>query len=154
MELPSTLTPNLLGQILRYARNHRRMIEADIEQECKDSWQHCGTDKSDQDFYAQLHKFIQNPIQRKRFNRIAEKHSKKQRKLELNASIFKHYQRTYPGILTTKRSKRGKEFILEVVRKFSTYDDIECLTNVVWAFIDDRLIDFQDVQEFEPTPIW
>ena len=137
MPLPSTLNASLLKDILRYARNQRRKIETDLEQKCKGEWTPCGRDVSDDEFYVQLHNFLQSRQRRTQFNSIADEHSNRKRKLALHTSIFTYYQRKCPSVATIKRGSLSVEdFHLQIVEEFASHDDMECVANVVWTFVD------------------
>ena len=146
-QLPSTLTPQNLEIILRYGPVQRRKIEGDLELQCKGVWDPCGKGVSDQEFYSRLHKFLQNPQLRTKFNSIAQIRSSGKRKLALHVSIHKHYAQQYPAVRTIRSSRHNNEFVSKIVKEYAANDDIECLTNVVWAFLDDASIAIEDLDE-------
>lgn len=143
MKLPTLLTPQLLGDILQYAANQRRKIETDLEAEFEHNWKPCRK-SSNEDFYHQLHDLLQNPNHRKTFDQIARNHSNKRRSLTLPESIYKHYQKKYPGILIGKGAKRTP---LDIVHQYANNNDSECLVNITWAFAERNLIDKEELDE-------
>lgn len=139
--LPPSLPPQLLGKILSYARNQRRLIETDLEKET--GWERRAS--SDEDFYCRLHEFLQDANSRDLFYFIASKHSKK-RRLDLPGAIIKYYSRKYPGVfaddIEIMIQALTPDGFLELLAR---NDDPECFSNVGWALLEMDELDFDDV---------
>ncbi len=138
MRLPPTLSPENLKVILNYTVVQKRNIEADLNEQFRYSWGRCKS--VEQEFYHQLHRFLQNRRRRNQFSRIAAKHSKKnRRKLALVPSIHLYYSRKNPA-----ESKINN--MLSKVHLFAKSRDDECLVNIVWAFLESDRIKVEDVK--------
>ena len=138
MKLPRSLSPPLLRTILHYAPGQRRKIETNLEREFPDAWEHRSS--SDEDFYDRLYGFLQDPGQRARFNAIARKHSNKKRCLALPEAIHTHYQTELLENIPAQATP------VELLQIFSDDDDIDRLTNVAWAFLEEDQVDAETVQ--------
>ena len=137
-KLPPSLSPQLLGSILNYARNQRRVIETDLQR--KSDWERCAS--SEEDFYCRLHQFLQDADSRNLFNSIALKHSKK-RRLDLPGAIVTYYSRKYPNVFADDLDVMIQALTPEgLLGLFARNDDPECFTNVGWAILELDKLDF------------
>lgn len=152
MKLPSTISPELLEKILRYAPNQRRKIETDIVKESNFGWGEKAS--SNKEFYLLLHNLLQDSASRKKFNSIARNHSSKRRALDLDRSIHYFYQRKYPGIKANLASQHHNEITpKEVVHGFAEFDDFECTANILWTYVESDSLDNDEVEKlFEIHP--
>ncbi|MDE2915516.1 MAG: hypothetical protein OXL68_21685 [Paracoccaceae bacterium] len=142
MTLPTSLTVPLLEQILNYVPSHRRKILTDLQQQFQVEW---GTrSSSDENFYSYLHSFVQDPVCRKAFNEIARKHSTKRRSLDLFRAILAYYMRQCPELRSEFRSSSTPVEFLEFLAQA---DDVDCLANITWAFLEDGQIDIDVLQQ-------
>ena len=149
MTLPTSLSPALLGTILRYVPGQRRKIETALQQAFPGYW--AQRSPSDDDFYERLHHFLQEPERRASFKEIARKHSTKRRSLALPDAIHAHYVRQQPEI-PGKLSESPTP--IDILRTLAEDDDIDRLANIAWAFHEEGAIDvhvLQDLYEDFPT---
>ena len=144
MALPSTLTPDLLENILAYARNQRRKIENEMRKVFGESWEPCGPAVSDKDFYLQLHSFLQDANNRLEFNSIANRFSNRRRNLALHESILRHYSRLFPAVSTERNFgdsiHENIDIVVEIIEGYSKVSDAAGLMNVTWSFLDLGLV--------------
>ena len=148
MTLPTSLSPVLLGKILRYVPGQRRKIETALQQEFPDFW--AQRSPSDNDFYGRLHHFLQEPERRAKFNEIARKSSTKKRSLAVPNAIHAYYLRQQPDILGRLSDNPTPSDILHTIAED---DDLDRLANVAWAFHEDGAIDINALRDlFENFP--
>ncbi len=131
---------------MHYANNQRRLIETDLEKQT--DWKRCEPPEPDNEFYVRLRKFLQDPHNRKLFNAIGQKHSKKNRALDLSPAIYKYYIKKFPGILSDDPSvRKERSTYVGKVSILAGNNEPECFANVIWAFLDANLLKIQEAKD-------
>ena len=90
--LPTSLTPDMLKQILRYEPRHWKALELRLVRECPAVWK--GIHLSDDDFYTKLHALLKDPENRRVLEAAAQKEGTSKRPLTLCGEIHKHCLRS------------------------------------------------------------
>ena len=133
--LPTSLTPEVLREILRYERRQWRPVKALLVKKRAKLWQDMRV--SDDDFYDKLHKALKDPGIRREFEIAAKARGSQNHASGLYRRIIYHYIRelrheeAFPEELLTKATAR------QVIEAVSRYDDDDRLANVVWAILED-----------------
>ena len=135
--LPTSLTPDVLAQVLRYEPRHWRAIAPRLVRERPDVWEHLHL--SDDDFYTKLHMLLQDPLNRKALEVAARKENTKNRFLTLCGAIHKHYfksVRNDPSLADAWSKSPDPKDVKDVIDAFAGCGDDDRLANVVWAFAE------------------
>ena len=145
--LPTSLTPDVLREILRYEPRHWKAIKTRLLRKHPTVWE--GMSVSDEDFYDQLHERLRDPVNRNEFAAAARQRDSRHRPRALHGAIFKHYV----DPLSADESFReripvpSKASSREWVDAISHYDDDDRLTNVLWVLLEDGGLSDDDVSE-------
>ena len=141
--LPTSLTPGLLKEILRYEPRHWRAMKPRLERKSPEVWK--DMDFSDDAFYFKLHERLMDPMNRENFEAEARRHDTRNRPRSLYKGMNLYYwdqlagEESFGEQLASRPSPRG---IVEIV---SQYEDVDRLANVIWLhfvqgdFADDEL---------------
>ena len=132
--LPSSLTPDLLSEVLRYEPRHWKALQRGLSREHPGVWE--GMNLSDGDFYARLHALLKDPVNRRAFEGAAKREGTRNRPLTLFGELRRHYSKAWKNdpSLADRMPKRPKP--REVVDALAAGDDDDRLANVVWSFAE------------------
>ena len=141
--LPSSLTPDLLSEILRYEPRHWRALQQRLSREHPDVWD-C-MNLSDEDFYARLHALLKNPVHRRALASAAQGAGTKNRPLTLCDELHRHYSKSRKNdpSLTGRIPRSAKP--REIVDALLATGDDDRLANIVWAFAESGDLGFADL---------
>ena len=141
--LPTSLTPEVLGAILRFEPRHRKEIRKWLERRRSDVWKEMST--SEKDFYDDLHERLTDPDNRREFDAAVKAQTSPKRLLGFFQGIVDHY---VEGL--SKRDDFLRVFQnrhRELVDAISHHGDDERLANVVWAMLEEEKLSDDDVSE-------
>ena len=143
--LPTSLTPDVLAQILRYEPRHWKVIAPRLVREYPDAWEHIQL--SDDDFYTKLHTLLKDPLNRRALEIAAQKENTKNRSLTLCGAIHKYYFKSLRNdpYLVDRLPKRANP--KEIIDVLAGCDDDDRLANVVWAFAESGELTYADLSE-------
>ena len=132
--LPTSLTPDLLSEVLRYEPRHWKVLQHRLLREHPDVWE--GMNLSDEDFYARLHTLLKDSVNRRAFEGAAQREGTRNRPLTLRGELRRHYLKSLRNdpSLADRMPKRPKP--REVVDALAAGDDDDQLANVVWSFAE------------------
>ena len=133
--LPTSLTPEVLGEILRYEPRHWKAIKARLSRNRPTLWGDMSV--SNDDFYDKLHELLEDPGIRHEFELAAKSQGSRNRARGLFRRIIKYYidqlryEESFRERLPEKATSR------ELIDAVSYHDDDDRLANVVWAVLGD-----------------
>ena len=136
--LPSSLTPDLLAQILRYEPRHWKVLQPRLAREHPAVWEDIHV--SDDDFYAKLHDILKDPGNRSALESAAQKERTRKRPLTLSGEIHKYYARPLRNDPSFSDRLPENPAAMELVEAMADCGDDDRLANVVWALAEDGLI--------------
>ena len=143
--LPTSLTPDVLAQVLRYEPRHWKAIAPRLVRECPDVWEHLQL--SDDDFYTKLHLLLQDPLNRKALEVAARKENTRNRSLTLCDAIHKHYFKSVRNDPSLADALSKSSDPKDVIDAFAGCGDDDRLANVVWAFAESGHLTHADLSE-------
>ena len=148
--LPTSLTPEVLGVILRFEPRHWKEIRARLIRKQQDVWE--AMNVLDEDFYHELHERLKDPDNRRDFD-SAVKSSVRARRIRKSLSGFYH------GVIShyidqlkneeffRERMPHGRTTPRELVDAISHHGDDNLLANMLWAIREDGGLSDDDVSE-------
>ncbi len=143
--LPTSLTPDVLAQVLRYEPRHWKAITPRLVRECPDVWEHIQL--SDDDFYTKLHTLLKDPLNRRALEIAAQKGNTRNRSLTLCGAIHKYYfksLRSDPSLADRLSERFDPKEIIDVL---ASCDDDDRLANVVWTFAESGELTYADLSD-------
>ena len=133
--LPTSLTPEVFREILRYERRQWRAVKTRLLKKRATPWQDMSV--SDNDFYDKLHEALKDPENRREFEMAAKARGNQDRAGGLYRRIIHHYiqqlrqEEAFLEEMPTKATAR------QVIDTVSHHNDDDRLANVVWAIFED-----------------
>ena len=143
--LPTSLTPDVLREILRYEPRHWKPIKTRLVRKHPTVWE--GMSVSDEDFYDQLHERLRDPVSRHEFAAASRQRDSRHRPRALYRAIFKHYFDQFSGDESFLEQASRTASPRDIVDAISHYDDDDRLTNVLWALLEDGGLSDDDLSE-------
>ena len=144
--LPTSLTPEVLRQILRYEPRHWKAIKTRLVRKRASLWEDMSL--SDDDFYLQLHELLKDPGNRHEFEVAAKTRGSRNRAGGLFHRIIQHY---IDELLNYEESFReeipAKATSRQLIDAVSHHDDDDRLANVVWAILEDGGLSDDELSE-------
>ena len=143
--LPTSLTPEVLREILRYERRRWRAVKTRLVKKRAAPWEDMNV--SDNDFYDKLHSALEDPRNRHEFEIAAKERGSQNRTDGLYRRIIHHYihelqqEETFLEQMPTKATAR------QVIDAVSHHHDDDRLANVVWAILEDGGLSDADLSE-------
>ena len=132
--LPTSLTPQVLKQILRYEPRHWKALKARLVKEHPAAWEDIHL--SGDDFYTKLHALLKDPVNRWALEAAAQKESTKNRPLTLCCEIRKHYEKSLRNEPSFYDRLPKRPTPKEFVNALADCGDSDRLANVIWAFAE------------------
>ena len=132
--LPTSLTPDVLAQVLRYEPRHWKAIAPRLVREHSDVWEHIQL--SDGDFYTKLHTLLKDPLNRRALEVAAQKENTRNRSLTLCGAIHRYYLKSLRNDPSLVDRLPMKPSPIEIIDVLASCDDDDRLANVVWAFAE------------------
>ena len=148
--LPTSLTPEVLGEILRFEPRHWKAIGTRLMRKQQDVWEAMSV--SDEDFYHKLHERLKDPDNRRDFD-SAVKSAVKARRIRkslpgLYHGIINHYMDQLKNEQSFReRVSHRNTTPRELVDAISYHGDDDLLANVTWAIREDGGLSDDDVSE-------
>ena len=136
--LPTSLTPDLLAQILRYEPRHWKVLQPRLAREHPAVWEDIHV--SDDDFYARLHDILKDPGNRRALESAAQKERTRNRPLTLSGEIHKYYARPLRNDPSFSDRLPEHPAAMEIVEAMADCGDDDRLANVVWALAEDGFL--------------
>ena len=133
--LPTSLTPQVLGEILRYEPRHWKAIKTRLVRKRPALWEDMSL--SDDDFYDKLHELLKDPRNRRGFELAAKSLGSRNRAGGLFRRIIKHYVDQLLHEESFRERIPAKAKPRELIDAVSYHDDDDRLANVVWAVLED-----------------
>ena len=128
--LPTSLTPGLMKEILRYEPRHWRAMKPRLVRKSPEVWK--DMDLSEDGFYRMLHERLVDPANRDDFETEARRYDTRNRPRSLYRGMNRYYwdqlagEELFREQMASRPSPRG---IVEIV---SQYEDVDRLANVIW----------------------
>ena len=135
--LPTSLTPDVLREILRYEPRHWKAIKARLTRRRPALWEDMSL--SD-DFYDQLHELLKDPENRHDFDVAAKSRGSRSRAGGLFRGIVKHYLDQLVHEESFRERVPAKATSRQLIDAVSYHDDDDRLANVVWALLEDSAL--------------
>lgn len=132
--LPTSLTPEVLREILRYESRHWRAIKTWLARTRTTLWEDMSL--SDDDFYDQLHELLKDPRNRHEFNAAAKSRESRKRGGGLFCRIILHYIDELRHEELFREEMPAKATARQLIDAVSHHDDDDRLANVVWAMLE------------------
>ena len=134
--LPTSLTPKVLRDVLRYEPRHWKAIKARIAKKrrtlCEDM------NVSSDDFYDKLHELLKDPENRQTFELAAKSSGTRNRTGSLFRRISKHYIDPLRHEESFRECIHPETTSRELIDAVSEHDDDDDhLANLVWAVLED-----------------
>lgn len=148
--LPTSLTPDVLREILRYEPRHWKAIKTRLTRRRPALWEDMSL--SD-DFYDQLHELLKDPENRRDFDVAAKSRSSRNRAGGLFRGIVRHYLDQLVHEESFRERVPAKATSWELIDAVSYHDDDDRLANVVWALLEDGALyddEFSEVAAEHP----
>ena len=143
--LPTSLTPGVLEEILGYEPRHWKVLKTRLARKRPAIW---GDMKlSDNDFYVELHRNLQDPINRQEFEIVAVQGRKHPQRLSFYRRIFRHHMERLNREESFRNRIPEKPSCMDVVNAVAYYGDDDCLANLVWLFLEEGVITDQEFSE-------
>ena len=133
--LPISLTPRVLGEVLRYEPRHWKAIKTRLVRKRPTVWEDMSL--SDDDFYDKLHELLKDPGNRHEFELAAKIRGSRSRAGGLFRRIIKHYTNQLLHEESFRERIPEKATSRELIDAVSYHDDDDRLGNVVWAVLED-----------------
>ena len=132
--LPTSLTPEVLRDILRYEPRHWKAIKTRLVRKCPALWEDMSL--SDDDFYDKLHELIKDPGNRHEFELVAKSQGSRSRARGLFHRIISHYtdQLLHEEFFHERMPAKAPSW--ELIDAVSHHDNDDRLANVVWAVLE------------------
>ena len=132
--LPTSLTPEVLRDILRYEPRHWKAIKTRLVRKRPALWEDMSL--SDDDFYDKLHELIKDPGNRHEFELVAKSQGSRSRARGLFHRIISHYTDQLLHEEFFRERIPAKATSWELIDAVSHYDNDDRLANVVWAVLE------------------
>ena len=143
--LPTSLTPNLLTEILRYEPRHWKALKPRLVRKRPTVWEDINL--SDDAFYDTLHEHLKDLTNRRDFDTEAKRGDTKRRPLGLYRGIHQYYGNQLADKESFRERMPKKATPKEYVDAISYCDDDDRLTNVVWALREEDAISDHELSE-------
>ena len=132
--LPTSLTPEVLRDILRYEPRHWKAIKTRLVRKRPALWEDMSL--SDDDFYDKLHELIKDPRNRHEFELVAKSQGSRSRARGLFHRIISHYtdQLLHEEFFHERMPAKAPSW--ELIDAVSHHDNDDRLANVVWAVLE------------------
>ena len=143
--LPTSLTPKVLREILRYEPRHWKAIRTRLVRKRAMLWEDMGL--SDDDFYDQLHELLRDPVNRHDFEVAAKSRGSRNRAGGLFRRIVQHYIDELLNEESFREEVPAKATSRQLIDAVSHHDDDDRLANVVWAVLEDGELSDNELSE-------
>ena len=146
--LPTSLTPGLMEEILRYEPRHWRAMKPRLLRKCPEVWKDMNF--SDDAFYHKLHERLMDPTNREDFESEARRHDTRNRSRSLYKGMNRYYWDQLGGDESFREKMAARPSPRGIVEIVSQYEDADRLANVIWLhfirgdFTDDELSDIAE----------
>lgn len=143
--LPTSLTPDVLKEALGYEPRHWKALKARLARKRPAIW---GDMKlSDNDFYVELHRNLQDPINRQEFEVAAGQSGRHSQRLSLYRRIFRYHRERLDREESFRNRVPEKFSYMGIVNIVADYGDDDCLANLVWLFLEEGAITDQQFSD-------
>ena len=143
--LPTSLTPEVLREILRYEPRHWKVIKTRLVRKRATLWE--GMSLSDDDFYDRLHELLKDPGNRHEFEVAAKSRGSRNRAGGLFRQIIHHYIGELRHEELFREEVPAKATARQLIDAVSHHDDDDRLANVVWAILEDGGLSDDELSE-------
>ena len=143
--LPTSLTPQVLEEILRYEPRHWKAIKTRLARKRATLWKDMSL--SDERFYDKLHELLKDSDNRHDFDVAAKSRSSKNRAGGLFRGIVKHYLDQLVHEDSFRERMPAKATSRELIDAVSYHDDDDRLANVIWALLEDDALHDDEFSE-------
>ena len=143
--LPTSLTPQVLQEVLRYEPRHWKAIKARIVRKRSTPWEDMSL--SDDDFYDKLRELLKDPENRRDFELAAKSLGGRNRAGSLVRRIITHYLDQLRHDESIRERLRAKPSPRDLIDAVSCHDDDDRLANVVWAVLEDGGLSDEELAE-------
>ena len=128
--LPTSLTPGLMKEILRYEPRHWRAMKPRLLRKCPEVWKDMNF--SDDAFYHKLHERLMDPTNREDFETEARRHDTRNRSRSLYKGMNCYYLDQLGGDESFREQMAAGPAPRGIVEIVSQYEDADRLANVIW----------------------
>lgn len=143
--LPTSLTPEVLREILRYERRQWRAVKTLLVKKRATPWEDMRV--SDDDFYDKLHKVLKDPGIRHEFEIAAKARGSQNRAGGLYRRIIHHYIRELRHEEAFREKMPENATARQVIDAVSHHDDDDRLANLAWAIVEDGELSDAELSE-------
>ena len=143
--LPTSLTPEVLREILRYEPRHWKAIKTRLVRRRAALWEDMSL--SDDDFYDKLHELLKDPESRHEFELVARSRGSRSRAGGLFGRIISHYTDQLLHEELFRERIPAKATSWELIDAVSHHDDDDRLANMVWAVLEDGGLSDDELSE-------
>ncbi len=143
--LPTSLTPSLLEEILRYEPRHWRSIKPRLVRKRPTVWKDMNL--SDDDFYQRLHERLKDPSDRDDFDAEGRRHETRKSPRSLYRRMIHYYWDQLEDEDSFHEQIAGSSSPRELVEIVSRYGDEDRLANIVWLHFVQGLISDGELSE-------
>ena len=134
--LPTSLTPKVLRDVLRYEPRHWKAIKARIAKKRRTLCEDMSVSRDD--FYDKLHELLKDPENRQTFELAAKSSGTRNRTGSLFRRISKHYIDPLRHEESFRECIHPETTSRELIDAVSEHDDDDDhLANLVWAVLED-----------------
>ena len=143
--LPTSLTPDLMKEILRYEPRHWRAMKSRLARKSPEVWKDMNL--SDGAFYPKLHERLMDPTNRHDFEAEAKRHDTRNRPRGLYRGMVCFYRDQLSGEESFREQMGGNRSAREIVEIVSQYEDADRLANVIWLHFAQGRFTYEELSE-------
>ena len=133
--LPTSLTPDLLKEILRYEPRHWKAIKAKLVRKRPTLWKEMNL--SEYLFYDKLHEHLGDPINRRDFDSVARRQDTKRRSFGLYRGIHQYYGHQLADNESFIEHMPKRATPREYINAVAHCENDDRLANIVWTLFDE-----------------